>query len=243
MKRTLPDTSLPSNMSPFELLFGRPPRTSLDTLVPLSGETENTRGLDNFVEQRRQNMLEVRQAMERRNELRMEARATANATISRPSAGVSADRGSLVLVRTPASLRHRDRHGMKLQHDVYTGPWTVVEVLERGLSVQVEMRGLKLRSRRVSVADVKPFHIRPVHLRHSIADEFAQYVWGPDLKLPESSELLPAYQSLVDCRQVASQTGRLRWEFKGLTAGGVESDWQDESKMLETFTLLQLDGF
>ena len=90
---------------------------------------------------------------------------------------------------------------------------------------------------------MKPFHVRPVHLRHNIADEFAQYVWEPDLKLPESSELLPAYQSLVDCRQVASQTGRLRWEFKGLTAGGVESDWQDESKMLETFTPLQLDGF
>ena len=35
-KRTLPDVSLPSNMSPFELLFGRKPRTSLDTLVPLS---------------------------------------------------------------------------------------------------------------------------------------------------------------------------------------------------------------
>ena len=105
------------------------------------------------------------------------------------------------------------------------------------------MRGLKLRSRRVSVADVTPFHVRPVHLRHSIADEFAQYVWGPDLKLPESSELLPAYQSLVDRRQVASQTGRLRWEFKGLTAGGVESDWQDESKMLETFTPLQLVGW
>eukprot|EP00903_Cladosiphon_okamuranus_P009190 g8777.t1 len=51
------------------------------------GETENARGLDNFVEQRRQNMLEVRQAMERRNELRMNARAKANATISRPSAG------------------------------------------------------------------------------------------------------------------------------------------------------------
>ena len=243
MKRTLPDASLPSNMSPFELLFGRPPRTSLDTLVPLSGEAENTRGLDNFVEQRRQNMLEVRQVMERRNELRMEARAKANATILRPSAGVSADRGSLVLVRTPASLRHRDRRGMKLQHDVYTGPWTVVEVLEKGLSVQVEMRGLKQRSRRVSVADVKPFHVRPVHLRHSIADEFAQYAWGPDLKLPESSELLPTYQSLADCRQVVSQTGRLRWEFKGLSAGGVVSDWQDQSKMLQTFTPLQLDGF
>eukprot|EP00903_Cladosiphon_okamuranus_P006352 g6222.t1 len=57
------------------------------TLMQTVGETQNTRGLDNFVEQRRQNMLEVRQAMERRNKLRMEARAKANATISRPSAG------------------------------------------------------------------------------------------------------------------------------------------------------------
>lgn len=152
MKRTLPDANLPSNMSPFELLFGRPPRTSLDTLVPLSGETENTRGLDNFVEQRRPNMLEVRRAMERRNELRMTAREKANASIARPSAGVSADRGSLVL-RTAVSLKHRDRRGTKLHHDVYTGPWTVVEVLEKGLSVQVEMRGLRQRSRRVSAAD------------------------------------------------------------------------------------------
>ena len=188
-------------------------------------------------------MLEVRQVMERRNELRMAAREKANATISRPSAGVSADRGSLLLVRTPASQRHRDRRGMKLQHDVYSGPWTVVEVLEPGLSVQVEMKGLRKRSRRVSVADVKPFHVRPVHLRHNIADEFAQYVWGADFKLPDSSELLPEYQSLVECRQVASQTGRMRWEFKGLTVGGEVSEWKDESKMLETFTPLQLDGF
>lgn len=54
MKRTLPDVFLPSNMSPFELLSGRRPRTSLDTLVPGAGVTDNTKGLDNFVEQRRQ---------------------------------------------------------------------------------------------------------------------------------------------------------------------------------------------
>ncbi|CAN0127166.1 unnamed protein product, partial [Scytosiphon promiscuus] len=87
-----------------------------------------------------------------------------------PAADVS---GSLVLVRTPASLRHRDRRSMKLQHNVYAGPWTVVEVLEKGLSVQVGMKGLKPRSRRVSLADVKPFHVRPRHLRHSLEDEFA----------------------------------------------------------------------
>lgn len=35
----------------------------------------------------------------------------------------------------------------------------MVEVLETGLSVQVEMKGLKLRSRRGSSADVKPFFL------------------------------------------------------------------------------------
>lgn len=230
-------------MSPFEFLFGRRPRTSLDTLVPGAGVTDNTKGLDNFVEQRRQNLLEVRLAMEKRNELRMATRAKANADISRPSAGVTADRGSLVLVRTPASLRHRDRHGMKLQHDLYTGPWTVVEVLERGLSVRVEMKGLRPRSRRVSCADVKPFHVRPVHLRHSIGDEFAQYAWGPDFCLSEHSSAAPKYRSLVNCRQRVSPTGRLQWEFQGLSVDGSVSGWVLENEMLETFTPLQLDGF
>ena len=73
----------------------------------------------------------------------MVARQKANASISRLSAGVSADRGDLVLVPTTSSLRHRDRRGMKVQHDLYTGLWTVVEVLERGLSVQVETQGVK----------------------------------------------------------------------------------------------------
>ena len=52
IKHTLPDTSLPSNMAPFELLSGRNPRKSLDALVPLSGETEQSGGLHNFVERR-----------------------------------------------------------------------------------------------------------------------------------------------------------------------------------------------
>eukprot|EP00903_Cladosiphon_okamuranus_P014016 g13034.t1 len=207
------------------------------------GETDNAISLENFVEQRRQNMLEVRRALERRDEIRMAAREKANASIARPSAGVSAERGSLVLVRTPASLRHRDRRGMKLQHDVYTGPWTVTEVLEKGLSVQVEMKGLRPHSRRVSAADLKPFHVRPAHLRHrNIGDEFAQYAWGPDFRLPESSELVPAYLTLTDCRQVA-QKGKLQWEFKGVSPSGKESEWVSEKEMLGTFTPLQLDGF
>ena len=99
IKRTLPDLSLPSKMTPFEMLFGRPPRTSLDSLVPLEGEPDSATGLDNFVERRKQNMREVRLALEKRHSYKVAAREKANQSISRSSPGLSVEPGSLVLVR------------------------------------------------------------------------------------------------------------------------------------------------
>ena len=105
------------------------------------------------------------------------------------------------------------------------------------------MQGLKQRNRRVSCADVKPFHVRPLHLRHCINDEFAQYAWGPDLGLSESSDAMPKYQSLCNCRQCVLPSGNLQWEFRGVAANDAESEWVSENEMLESFTPLQLDGF
>ena len=53
IKRTLPDPSLPNNMTPFELLFGRKPRISLDTIVQHIDATDKPGGLDNFRASRR----------------------------------------------------------------------------------------------------------------------------------------------------------------------------------------------
>ena len=53
IKRTLPDSSLQSKMTAFKLLFGRKPRTSLDSLVPLLDAAAQPASLDNFVEQRK----------------------------------------------------------------------------------------------------------------------------------------------------------------------------------------------
>lgn len=44
------DTS--EQTSPFEIMFGRKPRTSLDTLVPQIDDLETSAGPDSFVEQR-----------------------------------------------------------------------------------------------------------------------------------------------------------------------------------------------
>jgi len=95
----------------------------------------------------------------------------------------------------------------------------------------------------VSCADVKPFHVRPLHLRHRISDEFAQYAWGPDFGLSESPGAMPKYQSLSNCRQRALPSGKLQWEFRGVAVYGAESEWVSENEMLGTFTPLQLNGF
>jgi len=211
--------------------------------VPLSEETGQSGGLDNFVERRKQNLREVRLALEKRHNQRVTARAHANATIARPSAGVLVEKGSLVLVRESESSRHRDNRGRKLQHDHYTGPWRVTEVVRAGISVQVTMRGRKQRTRTVSVADVKPFHVRPLTLRHSLADEFAQYAWGPDFKMPSHGIDSATFDSIVSCRGSISPSGTARWEYKGKSREGVESGWLTESEMLKSFTPLQLDGF
>ena len=218
IKRTLPDTSLSSTMTPFELLFGRKPRTSLDSLVPLTDEMDQERGLDNFVERRKQNLRDVRLALEKRHELRVAARAKANASIERSSAGVGVVKDSLVLLRESESSRHRDHRGRKLQHELYTGPWEVTGVIQPGRRVEVMMHGRKKRSRRVSTADVKPFHLRALPSRHSLAEEFAQYAWGPDFKLPAGAKESSSLVTIAECSRVQPTSGmRTIWEYKGKT--------------------------
>ena len=61
---------------PFEILFGRKSRTSLDTLdtlVPQIDDSEAAEGLENFIKQRRV-LREVRQVLEKRQENRIVTR-------------------------------------------------------------------------------------------------------------------------------------------------------------------------
>ena len=74
IKRTRPDPTLPGNMVPFKILFDHKPRTSLDTLVSQMDDSEVTRGLENFIKQRRQVLREVRQVLEKRHENRIATR-------------------------------------------------------------------------------------------------------------------------------------------------------------------------
>ena len=212
IKRTLPDSSLQSNMTAFELLCGRKPRTSLDSLVPLLNGAAQTTSLDNFVEQRKQNLLEVRKVLEQRQAIRTAARKRVNATINRSSAGVPAKVGDLVLVREADSTRSREGYGTKLHHEKYTGPWSTTRVLTTGLSVEVKLRGRKTRKRTVATSALKPFTVRPPDLRHSIEDELAQYAWEADYSNPPSHTdrpPIPMLRTLVERREATAPTGAL----------------------------------
>ena len=147
------------------------------------------------------------------------------------------------MVHESDSAIHRDGKGRKLHHERYTGPWEVQEVLMTGLSVKVVMQGRKLRVRTVATSEVKPFHVRPLHLRHSIADEFAQYVWGPDWKTSPTQNSKPTFVTLVDRREVQSETGTKQWEYKARTAEGKVSRWLPEASLRESFTHMELDAF
>ena len=240
IKRTMPDPPLPSAMTPFQLLFVRSPRTSLDMLVPQMDDTEATGGLENFIEGRRHNLREVREALGRMREGREEARQLHNAVIQRPSAGTRAARGDLVLARESDSSLHWQGMGPKLVHEKWTGLWKVVDVVFEGLSGH---RDGGPRSRTVSTCSLKPFYTRPSDLRHPMEDEFAQMAWGADLGLEQQSPTAAPMYTLLDRRRVVSAKGVARWEYRGRYLDGVASNSVSETESLDSFTPLQLDTF
>ena len=235
IKRSLPDSSLQSKMTAFELLFGRKPRTPLDSLVPLLDCAAQATSLDNFVEQRKQNLLEVGKVLEQREAIRTAARERVKATINRSSTGVTAKVGDLVLVREADSTRSREGYGTKLHHEKYTGPWSITRALMTGLSVEVELRGKKTRKCTVVTSALKPFTVRPPNLRHTIENEFAQYAWEVDYSNPLSytaRPLIPLLRTLVERRETTAPTGTRRSQYKVRFQDGTLSTWLPEVQVL-----------
>ncbi|CAN0462378.1 unnamed protein product, partial [Ascophyllum nodosum] len=103
---------------------------------------------------------EVRLALEKRHQNKVNARLKANEKISRESAGTGGASGDLVLVKESSSNIERNGSGGKLEHERWTGPWKLTKVLKRaGLIIEVVMEGRSTRTRHVSPGGIKPFHI------------------------------------------------------------------------------------
>ena len=221
----------------------RKPRIPLDTLVPQTDAMDRSGGLDNFVESRRQNFREVRLALEKRHRSKTNARLKANKKIIRESAGTVAQTGDLVLVKESSSNVERNGSGGKLEHERGTGPWKKTKVLNAGLTIEVVMERRSTQIRHVSAKCIKPFHARPPDLRHTLADEFAQFAWSADIGLTTPSLVAKPLYTLYDRRNVTSATGVPKWEYRCKYHKSKPSKWMAETEISSRFNRLQLNVF
>ena len=87
--------------------------------------------VDNFVENGRQYLREMRLVLEKRHSNRTRARQRVNDTIARQSPGSAAAPGGLVLVRELESNIYRSGLGGNLEHERWAGPWKVTNILQK----------------------------------------------------------------------------------------------------------------
>eukprot|EP00752_Nemacystus_decipiens_P015644 g13961.t1 len=240
--RVTPDPALPGGVSPYQILFGRPPRSHIDLLAQPLDAASFGQGLDRTVEEQHHMTQEI---LAKRQETLTRQRERHNARLARESPGANAQAGDMVLVReTPVSL-YRDSLHPKLAHEHFTGPWKVVNVLLSRLCFTVQLNGRRIRQRRVAAGDVKPFHRRPDHLQHDFEDEYSHLVWSSDLGLQSTSVVAVPLYTLTSRRvsHNATGTGAWTWEYRGRYQDGAQSDWITEDEARESFSPLQLDVF
>ena len=185
----------------------------------------------------------VTKDLQHRHEQRRRRREHHNARIRRTSTGTRVKPGDLVLVKEPDSALHNDCAQTKLTHDWWTGPWTVTAVMTPGLCYRVTHQGRRERVRRAATSHIKPYHRRPLTLRHEFGEEYAHFAWGPDLGLVADSTLASPLYTLVDRCTIQLPNGSWEWRNRGRYPNGFVSGFIAESKCLDSFTPMQLDVF
>jgi len=118
-------------------------------------------------------------------------------------------------------------------------------VVRAGLSFTVRLNGRQVRQRTVAASDMKPFYSRPLDLRLPFEDEFAHFVWGPDLGLVEDSVVAAPLYTLFARKTTAGAGGSSAWawEYRGKYQDGTASSWLTEDTVKDSFSPLQLDVF
>ena len=141
---------------------------------------------------------EVCEALEERQAAKYRSRQSHNDGIHPVSPGGLVKIADNVLVKEAYSTLSRAGIHSTLAHEHWMGPWQVVRIIHSGLSYAVHLNGRSIRKRMVSAVDIKPFHERPVELRHAFADEFTHFVWRPDIRLAEVSTAAAPLCTLTD---------------------------------------------
>lgn len=136
---TAPDTRLPANPSPYQLFFGRKHRIQLDVILPRAEKETGSVPLDSLVDQQRQNLEEIRRFLDERKVQKDAEREARNVRIKRFSAGAKARVGNLILVKEASSSIAGEGLPAKLAHELWTGRWTVTDIVLQGLSFRVTL--------------------------------------------------------------------------------------------------------
>ena len=113
----------------------------------------------------------------------------------------------------------------KLVHEKWTGPWTVTAVITPGLCYQVVLNGRQIRERKTSASHLKPYHVRPVGIRHDFGDEYSHFAWEADLGQTLPSMVASPLYTLVDRSAVSSGDNSWKWRYTGKLLIGMMSDW------------------
>ena len=93
-------------------------------------------------------------------------------------------------------MLHTDGVHAKLNHNRWTGPWTVTALITPGLCYCIALQGRRERVRREGTYNKAPDHTRPKSPRHEFSDEFDHFAWGPDIGL--AAQVATRYRVLMD---------------------------------------------
>lgn len=148
-----PDKSLPGGASPYRILFGRESRSHIDVVTQALGDDSSFgHGLERAVTDQQRMTQEI---LRQRHDAQNRQRERHKAKVARESPGAKTVSGSLVLVKEPSNMLHRDSLHPKLAHDHYTPPWRVTTVMRDRPSFTIQLNGRRIRQRRVAATDVK----------------------------------------------------------------------------------------
>ena len=89
----------------------------------------------------------------------------------------------------------------------------------------------------------KPFHARPLDLRHPVADKSPKFAWSQDFGLATPSVVAKPLYTLCDRRNLTSATGVSKWEYRDKYPNGKPSQWMVETEILSSFNRPQLDVY
>ena len=112
-----------------------------------------------------------------------------------------------------------------------------------GLCYRVILQGGRERVRRATVSHIKPYHLRPPPLRYDFGDDYAHFLWGPDLGLAAASTLASLINTLVDRCPIKLLNRSWEWRYRGCYLNGSLSGFITDSECSASFSPLQLDVF